>query len=392
MKEIKLEIYDKFKCSADQCPFTCCEDWEIAIDSDTFTRWESNHQISKTLPETVKTRKKKRKTEHYIKMNSQKSCPYLASNQLCSLVLDQGEDYIPLTCRTFPRVMNTTDELQELSLSCACPEVVDMFRSLDESVDILDGSNTVIHPVDSSEAELRQAMIRLLQKKGYSLRSRILQCFHMLLEIKLTPESPKAILAKYKQELYLKDVDELWKHNFDKHSVDKQAAEFWENSFIEVSELFLDIVQNYRRHRKYREKLRDIANLAEELLEGQEEVFIADYAKEYATQFQAFLEENDKLLENCIVTKIFANCCSDNIDDTIMAFQIIITEYIMTKYSSFLKYKISEKSADTYTILRDYIVVYSRIIEYNSEGMKEFWAESFEEANWEMGYLLLLLG
>jgi lysine-N-methylase len=385
-KITKLEIYDKFKCSADQCPFTCCEDWEIEIDLDTYTRWEGNNKISTNLSETVKMNKSKHKSERYIKMNSKKLCPYLSSNQLCTLVLNQGEDYIPLTCRTFPRVINTTDELQELSLSCACPEVVDMFRDIDKAVKFLDGSNTVV-PIDSSETELRHAIISLLQKKGYSLRNRILLCFQILLEIRLAPVNQKEILEKYEQEQYLQKVEELWKYSFD-----KQTTELWKNTFTEVSELFLDIVQNYRRRRKYKEKLKDIADLAEELLEDQEEDSIINYATEYATQFQFSFEQYDKLFEHCLVTKVFANCCSDNVDDTIMAFQIMITEYVMTKYSAFLKYKLSDNSADLYRIFRDYIVVYSRIIEYNMEGMKEFWAESFEEANWEMGYLLLLLG
>ena len=380
MKQIiKLEIYDKFKCSEDQCPFTCCEDWEIAIDSDTYTSWEDNNQLSLTLSDTVRTRKSKCKSEHYIKLNSKKSCPYLASNQLCTLVLNQGEDFIPLTCRTFPRVINTSAKMQELSLSCACPEVVDLFRELDRSVNILTDIKPVERPAEVPEMELRQTMIKLLQKKEYGLRSRILLCFSMLLEIKLNQESQKAIVEKYEQEQYRKEAEE-------------QTSELWVNSFLEVSELFLDIVQNYRRRRKYKEKLKDIAALAEELLEEQETESITHYAKEYATQFQTFFEQYDMLMENCIVTKIYANCCSDNIDDTIMAFQIIITEYVMTKYSAFLKYISIEKSVELYPILRDYIVVYSRIIEYNSEGMKEFWEESFEEANWEMGYMLLLLG
>ncbi len=388
MKQIiKAEIYDSFKCSADQCPFTCCEDWEIAIDKETYAKWTGDAWVSQNLTKTVKTKNNKHEAAYSIRMNAKKMCPYLSSEQLCSLVTNQGEDYLPLTCRIFPRVINDGDELHELSLSCACPEVVDMLQGMDSSVKFLDQSNAPVLSGDDLVIDLRQAMILLLQKPGYLLKSRLFLCFHMLLELQNSPGNQKAILDHYTQEKQPENVKELWKY-----SESGQTSELWVNTFLEVSELFLDIVQNYCRRRKYKEKLQELTDLAEELLEAWEEETVINYSKEYATQFQTSFEQYDKLLENCLVTKIFANCCSNNIDDTIMSFQIMITEYVMTKYSAFLKTKATDASVELYTILRDYIVVYSRIIEYNVDGMKEFWADSFEEANWEMGYLLLLLG
>jgi lysine-N-methylase len=41
--------------------------------------------------------------------------------------------------------------------------------------------------------------------------------------------------------------------------------------------------------------------------------------------------------------------------------------------------------------VRDNIVCFSRIIGYNTDGMKEFWEESFDDAIWELGYLILLV-
>ena len=388
MKQIiKSEIYDSFKCSADQCPFTCCEDWEIAIGHETYAKWKGDAWISRNLTKTVRTKNKKHEAVYSIRMNEKRMCPYLSSEQLCSLVINQGEEFIPGTCRIFPRVINDGSELQELSLSCACPEVVDMLRDINNSVKHLDQSKALVESGDAFVTELRQAMIVVLQKPGYTLKHRLFLCFHMLLELQHNSGNQKSILDNYIQETQLDKANELWKY-----CEQGQTTELWVNTFLEVSELFLDIVQNYRRRRKYKEKLQALTDLAEELLEAQEEEALISYSKEYATQFQSSFEQYDKLLENCLVTKIFANCCSNSIDDTIMSFQIIITEYVMTKYSAFLKTKVTDNSVELYTILRDYIVVYSRIIEYNMDGMKEFWADSFGEASWEMGYLLLLLG
>ena len=36
----KIIDYDKFKCTADKCKFTCCEGWDINIDQNTFSKWK----------------------------------------------------------------------------------------------------------------------------------------------------------------------------------------------------------------------------------------------------------------------------------------------------------------------------------------------------------------
>ncbi len=33
-KEIKTDYYDSFSCSADKCSFTCCQEWNIAVDDE----------------------------------------------------------------------------------------------------------------------------------------------------------------------------------------------------------------------------------------------------------------------------------------------------------------------------------------------------------------------
>lgn len=384
---IKLEIYDQFKCSADQCPFTCCEDWEIDIDPETYRKWEEHIDLSKTLPKKVRTKKSKHGTQHYIRMNSRKICPYLNSNQLCTLVIDHGEDYIPRTCKTFPRTINKSDKLQELSLSCACPEVVDLLRDIDQTVGFLDGNSKELQGVNGLDSELQVAMIVLFRNQGRSLHSRIFLAFHMLWSVKSAQEKQSEILEKYESEQYLIQIEELWKDNDC-----LQDQRFGEDSFIELSELFLDIAENYRKQPKYRGKLEGIAKLAESLLEGRSQRSLTDYAEEYRTSFLNFLIQYEQLLANCMITKLFANCYSKNVDDMILAYQIIITEYLLIKYSAFLNYKLlMDNTADLYPILRDYIVVYSRIIEYNAEGMKQFWSESFDKAIWEMGYVFLLL-
>lgn len=43
IKTLKILDYDKFKCIADKCEFTCCKGWEINIDNNTYNKWKSEN-------------------------------------------------------------------------------------------------------------------------------------------------------------------------------------------------------------------------------------------------------------------------------------------------------------------------------------------------------------
>lgn len=39
MLELYPNYYPKFTCTADQCPITCCQEWKISVDDDTYRNW-----------------------------------------------------------------------------------------------------------------------------------------------------------------------------------------------------------------------------------------------------------------------------------------------------------------------------------------------------------------
>jgi lysine-N-methylase len=155
-----------------------------------------------------------------------------------------------------------------------------------------------------------------------------------------------------------------------------------EDSCQEIKELFLDIVQNYSKKESFRYYLKDISDFAEDSETKNSRKW---------NDFKLVFGQYDKLIENCIISKIFANCINDDMDEMIMSFQIVITEYVMIKYSAFLRWLINEEVKIDYEDIRNYIVIYSRIIDYNTDGIMGFWEDSFDGAVWELGYLLLLI-
>jgi len=39
MQTLYPDYYAQFRCTADKCPITCCQEWKISVDDDTLKRW-----------------------------------------------------------------------------------------------------------------------------------------------------------------------------------------------------------------------------------------------------------------------------------------------------------------------------------------------------------------
>lgn len=365
---VKTESYDKFQCIADRCPFTCCKGWEIKVDPDTLAKWKNDGQQLLSLFPKADRDKHSKKEEYHIKFGSDGSCPFLDTEGLCRVVTGYGEDYQPAVCRTFPRQENCLAGRKEYSLSCTCPAVIDIINETNESLKFVSEGGMASLGDTLPELKIRQAMTGIMQQESFSLKDRLLLIFYMLLLAEKEPAITEETIDRYQDKEYLRSIADLWS------GAEAEASD----SFSETNELFLDMVCNYRKEKSYSRYLKNIALQAEKPIRKES----MEAWREYKAAFHKF----DLLLENCIVSKIFADCVNSNLKEIILSYQMIITEYIMVRYSSFLKNTLD------YEEVRDFIAVYSRIIEYNAAGMKEFWEDSFDEAIWEFGYLLLLIG
>ena len=94
MKTIKPDYYDKFTCIASACDFTCCQDWNIAVDDLTQENWkklkapEEMTRQSALLADYTKSQS----DSNAIKLDEKGKCPFLNEEGLCRLVLKYGEE------------------------------------------------------------------------------------------------------------------------------------------------------------------------------------------------------------------------------------------------------------------------------------------------------------
>ena len=80
----EMDYYDKFQCTASKCPMTCCMQWRIAVDDETFHKWDDEWK------EKVKEVEEGR----IIELKNDGMCPFLNEKKLCKIVLRDGEGAI----------------------------------------------------------------------------------------------------------------------------------------------------------------------------------------------------------------------------------------------------------------------------------------------------------
>ena len=56
-----------------------------------------------------------------IKLNSEKACPLICSDNLCYIQRNFGEDALSLTCQVYPRCVQHIGGCQLRTLSMTCP-------------------------------------------------------------------------------------------------------------------------------------------------------------------------------------------------------------------------------------------------------------------------------
>lgn len=292
------------------------------------------------------------------------------------MVKNHGENYLSSTCHMFPRIENIFDDRREFLLSCACPEVVNIINNMDGKIgsyseDNNKGKNNLL------ELNIREILINIMQQNNLSIEYKLIITFGMLLSILDSETFNNDVriieeIERFKDRDYIEEI--VWTY--------KDIIINLDESIEEINYLFLDIIQDYKEVPMFNSLLRDISDFAEEV---EFEILSSKWG-----EFKKLFEEQDNLIENCIVSKILSNCVDRDIEDITIAFQMIILDYLLVRYAVFLKYCMSDEGKIYVEDVKDYIVAFSRIIGNNTEAVKEFLIDGFGDAILENGYLCFI--
>ena len=195
MKIVKPTFYKTFKCIAGDCPDSCCQGWEVDVDSDSL-------EYYKTLDNSLEIKKRidsvlsKDEFDNTIfTLAPKKRCPFLNDENLCDMHIAIGGEHTPYTCRTFPRFIYDFGATREIGISFSCPVASDMMYNT-ESFDFETEVNSDLPTLNDIDAEKyfllykgRAEAYKIAKDKNKSIRERLNDLLYLgvLLQEKLFP-------------------------------------------------------------------------------------------------------------------------------------------------------------------------------------------------------------
>jgi len=362
--EKRMIGYDSFKCIADKCKFTCCSGWDINIDSNTYEKWNKEKNKCKDILNKLKFI-----DNDYIIINKKTNdtCPFLDNRRLCNIVKSNGDEYLSLTCQRFPRIENTFEGIKELTLSCSCPEVVDIIGKIEEEIILVNCNNDDTDiPI---EIKIRDTIIKIIKEKNLNIESKLIVSYRMLLNILDNEELTEEVV-----------LNEIGNYN---NIILQETLQNDNKAFRTINNLFLDIIENYKNVPVLKNSLNDISQISMKIYRG--EIKISELMALW-NPFINYFNKYNKLIEKYIVTKILGNCLNEDIEEIAINLELIILEYLLVRYSVFLKVFLEDEE-NLLQNIKDYIVVFSRIIGNNVDAVVEFIEEQYGDILFTVEYL-----
>ena len=137
MKIYRTDFYKRFECTASDCKEHCCGGWRVLLDADALRRFRAEKGLTglklrlamKGADTTVRglfgIGQDGDGEVTFNKHNG--TCLFRNRDGLCALQLEKGHDYLPLTCRVFPRERRLYGPFAEEHLDLSCMEAARLF-------------------------------------------------------------------------------------------------------------------------------------------------------------------------------------------------------------------------------------------------------------------------
>lgn len=171
--------YKKFRCTAGNCPDTCCAGWQIQIDPASLKKYRrTKGALGNRLKNEIDW-----KEGCFRRYDGR--CAFLNEDDLCDLYLEGGgEKSFCRTCWTYPRHIEEFEGLREISLSLSCPAAAGLILGSKEPVYFLYAENPELDDPNEKDYEdfdyllytklmdTRNLILEILQNREYPLRLR----------------------------------------------------------------------------------------------------------------------------------------------------------------------------------------------------------------------------
>lgn len=341
---LKSNFYDRFKCIAGDCKFTCCAGWRITIDKQEFENYQNKGMDICT----------KEDENHFcMKMDDKDKCVCLNKDGLCQLVVDGGDEAIGYTCQSFPRHSAMNGDIQELYLSNACPAVIKLFmQETNPMVFMLEDKQVPIRHglVNWKYVDSRDLAIDIIQLRDFPYWTRLYMLYMWAREAQLAINEGmyEAVENKFLQGRMLVDMqDSLMKAQIDDRLIIQSHYELFEKLIFEKS-------KDYGT----RTYLLPIAK--------QIPLWEIDDLIPLKYEFDDVFSQYDTLMEHVCVNVLFVHSCEEEDEDYFENRVIaIVLEMAVIKITCFYTWLLHDKQLTDDNVC-EIITYWARSMEHNN--------------------------
>lgn len=161
MKHFYPTYYHAFRCIAADCPDSCCQGWDVVIDSDTEAFYNSvQGDFGEKLRGAIYT---DRDGDRVFRLAEEKKCPFWGEDRLCDIYRELGEEHLCLTCAQFPRLKMDYTVFCERTLALACPEAARLILLTNRAYE--DFAEDIEDDCEDYDAQMMRRLLKI-RKKG----------------------------------------------------------------------------------------------------------------------------------------------------------------------------------------------------------------------------------
>lgn len=199
MEIIKSGAYDSFACIASACPDSCCQLWDVEIDSESLARYRV---LPAPLGDSIRAHLAISEDGACFE-TVEGRCPMWRRDGLCEIQAQLGHEALCQTCRQFPRLTHDYGDFQEWGLELSCPEAARLLLSADREDIRLEAPGTGEGDYDPEEMALLRSTkaeaLKLIRSVSPSEAPAVLLLYgyhvqSMLEGFDVPPFSPEAAL------------------------------------------------------------------------------------------------------------------------------------------------------------------------------------------------------
>lgn len=311
------EYVSRFKCDGAKCKARCCKGWTIDIDKATYEKYSALDDAQEIISH-IKFDEKGEK--YFVTLDEKACCPFLTENNLCRLQRDYGEEFLSVTCTSYPRHNYNFGKFFERSLTLSCPVAAEMILFQEEPLEfkffevpekvhsnggkIQSGAFRVPEKHLSVVFEIQLAMISILQERRFSIDQRLIVLGLFLDKLqesfagKTDRETLLELIGAYESEEFLMGEIAPLLGSF------KPDAE----KFIFFMMKFLDFTFDCLKGIEGQEFIKAAVEVMKIAPDEKSRLNVAQVAANYeslAAERKSFLEKYSTVIENYLVNELF---------------------------------------------------------------------------------------